>query len=131
MTANDSSSGESIAKPSRSQIASGTLVSLQIGRGIAALLVALFHAGALVEINCGYSPLHGVLAFGYAGVDFFFVLSGFIIFRRHIRDRGRPEQLADFGLKRFRLCAHVFIFPFSKFWAKSPYLVEKSLVASQ
>jgi peptidoglycan/LPS O-acetylase OafA/YrhL len=94
------SSGESTEKPSISQVSSGTLVSLQIGRGIAAFVVALFHAGALVEINCGYTPAHGVFAVGYAGVDFFFVLSGFIIFRRHIQDRGRPEKLADFGWRR-------------------------------
>lgn len=94
------SSDKFIKKPSMSQVFSGTLVSLQIGRGIAALLVSLFHAGALIEINCGYTPVHGALAFGYAGVDFFFVLSGFIIFRRHIRDRGQPEKLVDFGWRR-------------------------------
>jgi exopolysaccharide production protein ExoZ len=75
--------------------------SLQVGRGVAALLVLLFHAGSLLQFNGGALFAGGVFRFGAAGVDFFFVLSGFIIFYRHARDFGHPERLGDYGWRRF------------------------------
>lgn len=58
------------------------LDSIEIGRGIAALLVVCFHATGIVGAGkyIGEVPLNGIFNFGYAGVDFFFVLSGFIIY---------------------------------------------------
>lgn len=55
---------------------------IEIGRGIAALLVVCFHATGIIGLPkyFGQAPLSGIFSFGYAGVDFFFVLSGFIIF---------------------------------------------------
>lgn len=69
--------------------------SVQAGRGLAALLVVLFHASVLVRSPkyWGVAPLNGAFLFGHAGVYFFFVLSGFIIFSAHARDIGRPERL--------------------------------------
>lgn len=52
------------------------LVSL---RGIAAWLVVLFHSRALLSIPES-SAWFRVIAHGYLAVDFFFILSGFIIF---------------------------------------------------
>ena len=51
-------------------------------RGIAAWLVVLFHSLALLKIAVPAlpSPVVDVIAHGYLAVDFFFVLSGFIIF---------------------------------------------------
>lgn len=59
-------------------------------RGVAVLLVVLFHAGL---------PLYG----GYIGVDVFFVISGFVITRGIVRnlDRGTFSFL-DFYVKRMR-----------------------------
>lgn len=56
-------------------------LGLQAGRGIAACLVVLHHiSGKLVHAQ-PEAPLFwaGVFDFGWVGVDFFFVLSGFII----------------------------------------------------
>lgn len=55
------------------------IASIQVIRGIAALLVLLYHASALVSYRFGYD-LVPYLWWGYSGVDIFFVLSGFIIY---------------------------------------------------
>jgi len=66
-----------------------------IARGVAALTVVLYHAtrGLSLPQYLGYIPFGNSLGFGHAGVDFFFVLSGFIIMHAHTADIGRPERL--------------------------------------
>lgn len=57
-----------------------TLYNLQIGRGVAALAVVVHHCMAVMLSYPNFpQPLYRVLYLGYFGVDFFFVLSGFII----------------------------------------------------
>jgi peptidoglycan/LPS O-acetylase OafA/YrhL len=73
-------------------------------RGIAALLV-FFHHLCNASITPGnWSPailaLRGVFEFGVAGVDIFFVLSGFLITSLLIRDRTSPAYYSDFYWKR-------------------------------
>ncbi|SFB95607.1 acyltransferase family protein [Pseudoalteromonas denitrificans] len=82
-------------KPSR-------LVTLEIGRGVAALLVCMFHFGS------GYGDKYfeaswsgNVFSGGRAGVQYFFVLSGFIIYWIHNSDFGRVGSLKVFLRKRF------------------------------
>lgn len=59
-------------------------------RGVAVLLVVLFHAGL---------PLYG----GYVGVDVFFVISGFVITRGIVRHLERGDfSFVDFYVKRMR-----------------------------
>lgn len=71
---------------------------LQVGRGVAALLVLLYHACTLVrEDGMGWVYIEYI---GKRGVDFFFVLSGFIIYLIHRRDIGNPPSLKRFVLKR-------------------------------
>ena len=53
--------------------------SLQIGRGLAALAVVLHHAIGRAKIDHVVNPLADYYVNGFLGVDFFFVLSGFII----------------------------------------------------
>jgi exopolysaccharide production protein ExoZ len=76
------------SKPEKS-----TIYSLQAGRGIAALMVVLSHAeGSAQDFLHGNIPLIGALLLrGYLGVDFFFVLSGFIIYHTNAgSQRGAP-----------------------------------------
>lgn len=64
---------------------------LQAGRAFAALAVVVHHATLSAKDFGGGMPpwLERILDAGYFGVDFFFVLSGFIIF---YTNRGRTEQ---------------------------------------
>jgi exopolysaccharide production protein ExoZ len=79
-----------------------TLQGIQAARGIAASLVVAYHGGRMLALPqyVGYVPLHGIFAFGHAGVDFFFVLSGFIISYVHHADVGRPQRLMHYILQR-------------------------------
>jgi peptidoglycan/LPS O-acetylase OafA/YrhL len=78
------------------------LLGVQLARGAAALLVVCYHAGKGLEPPqyLGFAPLGGVFRFGHAGVDFFFVLSGFIIFYVHHGDIGRPAALPRYAWRR-------------------------------
>jgi exopolysaccharide production protein ExoZ len=74
-------------KPILSQkINKSTIYSLQAGRAAAAIMVALSHAeGSAQEFLHNTTPIIGELLLrGYLGVDFFFVLSGFIIYYTNV-----------------------------------------------
>lgn len=77
--------------------------SLQAFRGLAALVVVFYHArGAISQPKYfGDSALGLSFIFGGTlGVDFFFVLSGFIIFWIHAKDFGHPQRLGAYLHKR-------------------------------
>jgi exopolysaccharide production protein ExoZ len=76
--------------------------SLQAGRAIAAMLVVLFHLGGNLAKDkyFGIPALHVPFSFGSAGVEFFFVLSGFIILTAHHLDIGQPSRLGEYLRKR-------------------------------
>jgi peptidoglycan/LPS O-acetylase OafA/YrhL len=79
------------------------LEGVQFGRGIAACLVVLYHAGRMLALPqyVGHEwAAKSLFAFGNIGVDFFFVLSGFIILYVHERDIGRPERLGHYLWRR-------------------------------
>lgn len=79
------------------------LTLLQAGRGVAALLVLLFHASGAIFASPEYWGVEGaggLFRFGHEGVAFFFVLSGFIILHAHRADLGRPERLGPYLAKR-------------------------------
>lgn len=84
------------------------LLSLEAGRFVAAVLVACFHF-SFAFVNLRGVPVFG-MAFrgGHAGVEFFFVLSGFIIFFIHRGDLGRKGTLGSFAVKRFTRIYPVF-----------------------
>lgn len=63
-----------------------TLGLLQIFRGIAALLVVAYHLGESSQDYFSLNFLGDIFSKGYIGVDFFFVLSGFIITYVHYND---------------------------------------------
>ncbi|MBA6348681.1 acyltransferase [Colwellia sp. BRX8-9] len=85
------------------------LNGIEVARGVAALLVVFYHISRLFEQNSGYFPLGRFTEIGHSGVDFFFVLSGFIIYFIHRKDIGHKSQLKPYILKRL-----VRIFPL--FW---------------
>jgi exopolysaccharide production protein ExoZ len=79
------------------------LMGLQALRGLAALLVVAHHtAGTLALAKYGGHSLAGGLFFpmGRAGVDLFFVLSGFIIYYVHYTYIGNPRRLRNYGIRR-------------------------------
>ena len=73
---------------------------LQIFRGWAAVLVVLVHSSAIASEQHHHPFLGNFFAMGNAGVDFFFVLSGFLIFHIHGKDFGQPRQLTSYLWKR-------------------------------
>jgi exopolysaccharide production protein ExoZ len=77
------------------------LAGIEAGRGVASVFVVLYHAANHMKLNVGFAPLGGFAQFGHAGVDFFFVLSGFIIYFVHSRDIGQRERLAHYAERRF------------------------------
>lgn len=77
-----------------------TLYSVQAFRGIAALLVLLFHTTQFISRKYGVAPLEGLFFFGFAGLHLFFVLSGYIIYFIHRQDIGLPRRLPNFARKR-------------------------------
>lgn len=75
------------------------LETVEAARGIAALAVVLFHANGLSRSLGGtFLPM---LSLGQHGVDFFFVLSGFIIYYVHHSDIGAPARAKTYAIKRF------------------------------
>lgn len=88
------------------------LWTVEVGRGIAATLVVLFHCTKYYFLSPNYwsgSAFDGLFLFGHAGVEFFFVLSGYIMLKVHADDVGKPQRVANFVQKRFTR-----IYPF--FW---------------
>jgi peptidoglycan/LPS O-acetylase OafA/YrhL len=69
---------------------------LDVLRGIAVLVVMLYHASDIVP------SLHAgkIVALGYTGVDLFFVLSGFLITGILVRSKDQPNYFKNFYARR-------------------------------
>ncbi len=79
----------------------GKFSNLQLLRGVACLLVVAYHIAVMeAGFGLGQNPLKPLRWFGYAGVDLFFVLSGFIIATTCRRDLGRPAALPGYVARR-------------------------------
>lgn len=65
-------------------------------RGLAATAVVLYHTARHFDKNYGIPRLKSVFQFGHAGVDLFFVISGFIILFVHFGDIGRPDRISHY-----------------------------------
>ena len=74
---------------------------IHIFRGIAAFLVVLHHAAGISEKYFQDISIERFFLFGDAGVTFFFVLSGFIIFFVHKNWIDRPKMLKNYFWRRF------------------------------
>jgi len=84
-----------------------TVYTPQVCRGVACLLVAVYHGVGLVEHHYGVDPSRGLSRFGFSGVHLFFVISGLIIYHAHRRDLGDVRNAPRYLLKRL-----VRIYPF-------------------
>lgn len=79
------------------------LKSLQAGRGLAAMAVVAYH----LSVYLGDPRFGGDAVFsrftryGSLGVDFFFVLSGFIMLHAHVGDIGKPDRWPRYAYRRF------------------------------
>jgi peptidoglycan/LPS O-acetylase OafA/YrhL len=73
---------------------------LQVYRGLAAGALVFDHLHFHGKLRQGIDLVPEICRFGHLGVDFFFVLSGFIIQHIHGDDHGRPERGADYLWRR-------------------------------
>ncbi len=79
-----------------------TLPALQYFRAVAAILVVLYHAACVFGPG-GYQPVRAweaMFLFGHAGVELFFVLSGFIICWIHYDRIGAAGEVPGYIRKR-------------------------------
>jgi peptidoglycan/LPS O-acetylase OafA/YrhL len=80
-----------------------TFQSLEIGRGLAALAVVLFHTNATMALPKYFgSQVNSLFSAGDSGVAFFFVLSGVVMVLAHGGDPGHKGAVGAFIWKRFR-----------------------------
>ena len=96
-----------------SQRSNSQLASIQILRGVAASLVVLHHFAHAIETYSkqeSWIVKSGLGALGAAGVDLFFVISGFIMVYT-TRNRVGPQDALSFFYKRARR-----VFPLYWFW---------------
>ena len=88
---------------------------IQSCRAIAALSVLLYHVGTTASAYHHESYFNLLFSLGHLGVDFFFVLSGFIIFNAHFGDIGDRQKGLLYAKKRFfRIYPIFFIITSSK-----------------
>jgi len=73
---------------------------LQVYRGIAALLVVMVHLTIKSEEILNQVTFFNLFGAGWSGVDYFFVLSGFIMVYVHRSAIGKKDQLKSFLVKR-------------------------------
>jgi peptidoglycan/LPS O-acetylase OafA/YrhL len=101
---------------------SGALTSIQILRALAALMVAAYHAQLELATRLGLPDSLPSFSFGAAGVDLFFVISGFIMVYASERLFGRPEASRVFFLRRLARIVPLY-------WAASGVLLAYILIA--
>src|SRR4051812_26261004 len=76
------------------------LVTLEIGRFLAAASVMMGHYSGVVEKAQGTPVFENAFGLLHIGVPYFFVLSGFIMFHIHYEDIGKPSAVPNFAARR-------------------------------
>lgn len=80
---------------------------LQAFRGVAALLVILFHVDQLSNENLKQPFLFDFFQFGSAGVDYFLILSGFVAIYAHWNEIGH-RSFANFKTFLLKRCIRIY-----------------------
>ncbi len=75
--------------------------SIQMLRGVAAIVVTLYHISENISRTYHQTFLFDWFNIGYAGVDLFFVISGFIIAHTSAKYIDKPKELGPYLEKRF------------------------------
>lgn len=109
------------AKP----ISAGHLRALDGMRGLAILLVVVYHFGLLhVDFTSNAAPPLAQLAqIGWIGVDLFFVLSGFLITGILLDTRERPHYLRNFLARRFLRIWPLYYLNLALFFVVAPLMM--------
>ncbi len=98
----DEHPAEQMSEPECTRSSSPPLPALDGLRGIAVLIVLVFHV--LIRLPArepGSAALAAGFQFGWLGVDIFFVLSGFLITRILLAARETPDRFKNFYARRF------------------------------
>lgn len=77
------------------------LAGLEALRGVAATGVVIYHVARHLDLAFAAPGLRRWFQAGHAGVDLFFVLSGFVILLVHRQDLGRPGKVGHYCGRRF------------------------------
>jgi peptidoglycan/LPS O-acetylase OafA/YrhL len=93
-------------------------------RGLAILAVVLYH--------CDYkqlerTSLHGAVAWGWAGVDLFFVLSGLLITSNLLGARDKPRYFHNFHARRVLRIWPVYLLVLAVVYLNAPWFVGPSV----
>jgi peptidoglycan/LPS O-acetylase OafA/YrhL len=96
-------------------------------RGLAALLVMIFHFGRVETTGAGAKALGFLTQFGWGGVDLFFVLSGYLIGGILLDARDKPKFLRTFYARRsLRIFPLYFVFIALFLWVILPLLPDSA-----
>jgi peptidoglycan/LPS O-acetylase OafA/YrhL len=79
-------------------------------RGLAALMVTIFHCWLMTDPQLEGGAFLDFLIGTGLGVDFFFVLSGFVLFLPVVRHGGQMGRLRDYAWRRFARIAPAYYF---------------------
>ncbi len=99
-------------------------IDLDVVRGLAILLAVGWHFNIVTEVALLDFVLYPGRAIGWAGVDIFFVLSGFLVGRMILEEYGSTGEFnyKDFFVRRvFRLWPVLYLYLFLKLAAGEPF----------
>jgi len=88
-------------------------------RGLAILWVVLYHCDPLLQGTW----LHSVAEWGWAGVDIFFVLSGFLITANLLAARDKPHYFHNFHARRALRIWPVYVLTLAVVYLNAPWFI--------
>lgn len=77
------------------------LILIQFSRALVPLLVMLFHVSESMDSYWNYTLLHLTLLPFSGGINYFFALSGFMLYYIYHNKFSQPNELKDYLINRF------------------------------